>query len=57
MPAAGVAMRRVHEGLRLFSGMSKHENARCTRLAASTVRDTIARFRPAFDAVINRAGR
>jgi hypothetical protein len=50
MPAAGVAMRRVHEGLRLFSGMSKHENARCTRLAASTVRDTIARFRPAFAA-------
>ena len=45
MPAGRVAMRRVREVLRLgFGGISKHEIARRTGLAASTVRETIARF-------------
>jgi len=46
MPAGRVAMRRVREVLRLgFAGISKHEIARRTGLAASTVRETIARFK------------
>src|SRR6266436_9378606 len=46
MPAGRVAMRRVREVLRLgFGGISKHEIARRTGLAASTVRETIARFK------------
>jgi transposase len=45
MPAERVAMRRVREVLRLgFGGISKHEIARRTGLAASTVRETLARF-------------
>src|SRR6202171_3227855 len=45
MPAGRVAMRRVREVLRLgFGGISKHEIARRTGLAASTVRETLARF-------------
>lgn len=41
-------MRRVREVLRLgFAGISKHEIARRTGLAASTVRETLARFRAA----------
>jgi len=48
MPAGRVAMRRVREVLRLgFAGISKHEIARRTGLAASTVRETIARFKAA----------
>ncbi len=48
MPAGRVAMRRVREVLRLgFAGISKHEIARRTGLAASTVRETLARFRAA----------
>src|SRR6266446_4159774 len=48
MPAGRVAMRRVREVLRLgFGGISKHEIARRTGLAASTVRETIARFKAA----------
>jgi len=39
-------MRRVREALRLgFAGISKHEIARRTGLAASTVRETIERFK------------
>jgi transposase len=39
-------MRRVREVLRLgFAGISKHEIARRTGLAASTVRETIERFK------------
>ena len=39
-------MRRVREVLRLgFGGISKHEIARRTGLAASTVRETIERFK------------
>src|SRR5712664_103023 len=46
MPAGRVAMRRVREVLRLgFAGISKHEIARRTGLAASTVRETIERFK------------
>jgi hypothetical protein len=52
MPAARVAMRRVREVLRLFSGMSKHEIARCTGLAASTVLDTIAHFKASLCRVV-----
>src|SRR6201996_4310647 len=45
MPAGRVAMRRVREVLRLgFAGISKHEIARRSGLAASTVRETMARF-------------
>jgi transposase len=45
MPAERVAMRVVHEVLRLtFAGISKREVARRTGLASSTVRATIARF-------------
>ena len=41
-------MRRVREVLRLgFGGISKHEIARRTGLAASTVRETIVRFKAA----------
>ncbi|HZB91982.1 MAG TPA: IS21 family transposase [Stellaceae bacterium] len=41
-------MRRVREVLRLgFAGISKHEIARRTGLAASTVRETLARFKAA----------
>ena len=41
-------MRRVREVLRLgFGGISTHEIARRTGLAASTVRETIARFKAA----------
>jgi len=48
MPAGRVAMRRVREVLRLgFAGISKHEIARRTGLAASTVRETLARFKAA----------
>src|SRR5216684_707863 len=48
MPAERVAMRRVREVLRLgFGGISKHEIARRTGLAASTVRETVARFKAA----------
>src|SRR5713226_9158418 len=48
MPAERVAMRRVREVLRLgFGGISKHEIARRTGLAASTVRETLARFKAA----------
>src|SRR5229473_1714814 len=48
MPAGRVAMHRVREVLRLgFGGISKHEIARRTGLAASTVRETIARFKAA----------
>src|SRR5258708_17164051 len=46
MPAGRVAMRRVREVLRLgFAGISKHEIARRSGLAASTVRETMARFK------------
>ena len=39
-------MRQVREVLRLgFTGVSKHEIARRTGLAASTVRETIERFK------------
>lgn len=48
MPAGRVAMRRVREVLRLgFAGISKHEIARRTGLAPSTVRETIERFKAA----------
>jgi transposase len=48
MPAGRVTMRRVREVLRLgFAGISKHEIARRTGLAASTVRETLARFKAA----------
>ncbi len=48
MPAGRVAMRHVREVLRLgFSGISKHEIARRTGLAPSTVRETIERFKAA----------
>lgn len=48
MPAGRVAMRRVREVLRLgFAGISKHEIARRTGLAPSTVRETLARFKAA----------
>ena len=41
-------MRHVREVLRLgFSGISKHEIARRTGLAPSTVRETIERFKAA----------
>jgi len=41
-------MRRVREVLRLgFGGISKHEIARRTGLATSTVRETLARFKAA----------
>ena len=41
-------MRRVREVFRLgFGGISKHEIARRTGLAASTVRETLARFKAA----------
>src|SRR6266568_3926209 len=48
MPAERVAMRRVREVLSLrFGGISKHEIARHTGLATSTVRETLARFKAA----------
>src|SRR5271167_1015401 len=48
MPAGRVAMRHVREVLRLgLAGISKHEIARRTGLAASTVRETIERFKAA----------
>jgi transposase len=46
MPAGRVAMRHVREVLRLgLAGISKHEIARRSGLAASTVRETMARFK------------
>lgn len=46
-------MRRVREVLRLrFGGISKHEIARCTGLAASTARETIARFKASLCRVV-----
>ena len=46
MPAGRVAMRQVREVLRLgLAGISKHEIARRTGLAASTVRETMTRFK------------
>ena len=45
MPAGRVSMRHVREILRLdFAGTSRHEIARRTGLAASTVRETLKRF-------------
>ena len=45
MPAGRVSMRQVREVLRLgFAGISKHEIARRTGLAPSTVRETLRRF-------------
>jgi len=45
MPAGRVSMRHVREILRLCSaGLSKHEIARRTGLASSTVRETLKRF-------------
>ncbi len=45
MPAGRVSMRHVREILRLdFAGISKHEIARRTGLAPSTVRETLKRF-------------
>ena len=45
MPAGRVSMRHVREILRLdFAGTSRHEIARRTGLAASTVRETPKRF-------------
>jgi len=45
MPAGRVSMRHVREILRLGdAGISKHEIARRTGLAASTVRETLKRF-------------
>ena len=45
MPAGRVSMRHVREVVRLgFAGISKHEIARRTGLAPSTVRETLKRF-------------
>ena len=45
MPAGRVSMRHVREILRLdFAGISKHEIARRTGLAPSTVWETLKRF-------------
>lgn len=45
MPAGRVSMRRVREVVRLgFSGVSRHEIARRTGIAPSTVRQTLRRF-------------
>ena len=45
MPAGRVSMRYMREILRLGSaGISKHEIARRTGLAPSTVRETLKRF-------------
>jgi transposase len=45
MPAGRVSMRQVREIVRLgFAGVSKHEIARRTGLAPSTVRETLRRF-------------
>ena len=45
MPAGRVSMRHVREILRLgCAGISKHEIARRTGLAPSTVRETLKRF-------------
>ncbi len=45
MPAGRVSMRHVREVLRLgFTGISRHEIARRTGLAPSTVRETLKRF-------------
>jgi transposase len=45
MPAGRVSMRQVREILRLrFAGTSRHEIARRTGLAPSTVRETLKRF-------------
>ena len=45
MPAGRVSMRQVREILRLCSvGVSKHEIARRTGLAPSTVRESVKRF-------------
>jgi hypothetical protein len=45
MPAGRVSMRHVREVVRLgFGGISPHEIARRTRLAPSTVRETLKRF-------------
>ncbi len=45
MPAGRVAMRHVREVLRLgWAGVTRHEIARRTGLAPSTVRETLKRF-------------